>query len=298
MNHKQWMMIIPKVWRAKGVGGVLQAVFWQLIPANPRTLSLCTELVKGQHGLEIGGPSPLFMRKGDFPVYPHIARLDNCNFTHNTVWENNLSEGFTFKYDKERPAGYQYVSEATDLKKIPTGTFNFALSSHAIEHTANPMGAIREWLRVLDPNGQLLLVIPHMEGTCDHRRPITNLKHLIEDDQRKIGEDDMTHLPEILKLHDLDRDWGVSDFKAFKERSEKNSEFRCLHHHVFDTRLVVTMLDYMGLQILDVEAIRPFHIIAVAQKLSDGITPKNQSFLGSTAKWRQDSPFKIDRKTG
>jgi len=61
---------------------------------------------------------------------------------------------------------------------------------------------------------------------------------------------------------------------------------------------VVDMLDYLGLQILDVEAIRPFHIIVAAQKLPGGVTPKNQPFLGSNAKWRQDSPFKIDRKTG
>ena len=148
MNHKKLMMIIPRVFRTKGISGILQAVVWQVIHAKPRTLSLCTELVKEQHGLEIGGPSPLFTRKGDLPIYPHIGRLDNCNFTHNTIWESNLTEGFTFKYDQGRPAGYQHVSEATDLKGIPAGAFDFVLSSHAIEHTANPMGAIREWIRV------------------------------------------------------------------------------------------------------------------------------------------------------
>jgi len=298
MNHKKLMMIIPRVFRAKGISGMLQAAVWRVIPAKPRTLSLCAQLVKEQHGLEIGGPSPLFMRKGDLPIYPHIARLDNCNFNHNTIWEDNLTEGFTFKYDKDRPAGYQHVSEATDLNGIPAGTFNFVLSSHAIEHTANPMGAIREWLRVLQPDGKLLLVTPHLEGTFDHRRPITDLKHLIEDDQRKIGEDDMTHLPEILKFYDLDRDWEMPDFESFKKRCERNLELRCLHHHVFDTRLVVDMLDYLGLQLLDVEAIRPFHIIVAARKLPEGVAPRNQPFLGSNAKWRQDSPFKIDRTTG
>jgi hypothetical protein len=90
----------------------------------------------------------------------------------------------------------------------------------------------------------------------------------------------------------------MPDFDSFKRRCERNLELRCLHHHVFDTRLVVDMLDYLGLQILDVEAIRPFHIVVAARKLPEGVAPRNQPFLGSNAKWRHDSPFKIDRTTG
>ena len=288
------MLVIPKIFRAKGVGGILQAIAWRATAVKPRMLPLCIELVKERHGLEIGGPSPLFMRKGSLPLYPHIARLDNCNFNRNTVWENTITEGYTFKYDKNRPAGCQYVSEAANLQGIPSNSYSFVLASHVVEHTANPISAVKEWIRVLEPNGKLLLITPHLEGTFDHRRPITDLRHLIEDNQLETREDDKTHLAEILKLHDLDRDWGASDFKTFKERSERNFEFRCLHHHVFDTKLVVDMLDYTGLQILEVEPIRPFHIIVVAQKVSDGVTTENQAFLSSTAKWRQNSPFKMD----
>jgi len=283
------------MFRAKGFSGLMRAVLWRVIPVTPRILSLCHEMVNERHGLEIGGPSPIFSRKGSLPIYPYVAKLDNCNFGRNTIWENALTEGLTFKYDKDRPAGCQYIGEATDLKMISAGTYDFVLSCHSIEHTANPLGAVEEWMRVLRPDGKMLLVVPHMEETFDHRRPVTDLKHLIEDLRLKTGEDDMTHLSEILEFHDLDRDLGTPDFDFFKKRSEQNLEFRCLHHHVFDTGLVVDMLDYMGLQILAVEAIRPFHIIVAAQKPSDGIPPVNQPFLSSSADWRYRSPFKRDR---
>jgi SAM-dependent methyltransferase len=293
--NKELILKIKKVLKAKGLGGILQAIVLRAWPVKPRMLSLCQELVKERHGLEIGGPTAIFSRKGNLAIYPHIARLDNCNFGQNTTWERSLQEGHTFKYDQGRPAGFQHISEAVDLKKIPDGTYDFVLSCHSIEHIANPLAAIREWMRVLLPEGRLLLVTPHMEGTFDHHRPLTNLCHLIEDLQGKTGEDDLTHLAEILKFHDFDRDLGSPDFAAFKVRSERNLEFRCLHHHVFDTSLVVNMIDYLGMQILKVEAIRQFHIIVAAQKLPEGTTPINQPFLASSAKWRHRSPFKMDR---
>jgi hypothetical protein len=63
------------------------------------------------------------------------------------------------------------------------------LSSHCLEHVANPILALREWLRVMTPDGTLVLVLPHKEGTFDHQRPTTTLGHMIDDYER---EDDMT----------------------------------------------------------------------------------------------------------
>lgn len=76
----------------------------------------------------------------------------------------------------------------------------------------------------------------------------------------------MTHLEEILSLHDLAKDPGAGDFQSFRERSKRNVENRCLHQHVFDTRLVVDMVDHMELQILDVELFLPYHIVLIAKK--------------------------------
>ena len=92
---------------------------------------------------------------------------------------------------------------------------------------------------MLKPGGALVLVVPARDGAFDHRRPITTMSHLVEDFQANKGEDDLTHLAEVLKLHDLSKDPGVADAGAFRERAERNPEFRSLHHHVFDMRLAV-----------------------------------------------------------
>jgi hypothetical protein len=70
-----------------------------------------------------------------------------------------------------------------------------------------------------------------------------------------------------------------------------------LHHHVFDTRLAVEVLHDMGLQILAVEAFRPYNILAVAQKPKDGMAVENSAFRGGVSDPSRRSPFATDRAT-
>jgi hypothetical protein len=157
---------------------------------------------------------------------------------------------------------------------------------------------LHEWLRVLKEHGLLGLVLPHKDGTFDHRRPVTPLEHLVEDFERGTTEEDLTHLPEILALHDLSRDPEAGDFEVFKTRSERNVENRCLHHHVFDSAAVVRLIDHLGLALHAVEPVRPYHIFAVAEKLSGGQLPHNGPFRGSRAEYWRHSPFPSDRPHG
>ncbi len=120
---------------------------------------------------------------------------------------------------------------------------------------ANPLQALSEWTRVLREEGLLVLVIPHKDGTFDHRRPVTSLAHLIQDFEQQVTEADLTHLEEILRLHDLTKDTGEGDFESFRQRSIKNLDNRRLHHHVSNTSLAVEVIHHIGLQILAVEAI-------------------------------------------
>jgi len=121
------------------------------------------------------------------------------------------------------------------------------------------------------------------------------MEHLIQDFKRHVTEDDMTHLEESLRLHDLTRAPGAGDFQTFKQRSIRNSENRCLHHHVFDTRLAVETVHHTGLQILSVELCRPFHIVVIGQKPKLGQEVNNDRFKGvyTTPAWL--SPFPSDR---
>ncbi len=255
----------------------------------------CRSLFRGGAGLEIGGPSHVFKRHGLLPLYPYVGHLDNCNFGGETVWEGRISAGDTFRFHKRRRPGRQYIAEAADLKEIASARYDFVLSSHMIEHAANPLKVLEEWSRVLKDNGHLLLVLPHREGTFDHRRPVTTLAHLIEDYERRMTEADLTHLPEILELTDLSMDPDSGDAEVFRQRCENNVQNRCLHHHVFDTRLAVELVARAGLKILAVETALPHHIFILTQKPGSTLQPDNGRFSGAMPEYRLESCFATDR---
>jgi SAM-dependent methyltransferase len=251
-------------------------------------------LIRERTGLEVGGPSGIFARRGLLPIYPHAARVDNCNFGSDTVCARQAEERDTFQYDRRREPGRQFFSEAAALTFASSGTYDFVLSSHTLAHSANPLKCLHEWQRVLKPDGAIVLVLPHKDGNFDHWRPVTPLQHLIEDFERQIGEDDLTHLPEILALHDLSLDPEAVSAEQFEARSRKNFENRCLHQHVFDTQRAIELVDYSGLQIQSVAPVAPADIILVAVKTTQR-SPDNGRFLCHGATHRRRSPFVSDR---
>jgi SAM-dependent methyltransferase len=256
---------------------------------------LCAPLVRGQACLEIGGPSSLFRRGGPLPVYPLAASVDNCTFAERTVWEGEVREGRTFAYDESSPPGRQYIAEAADLGRIPDGSYGAVLASHVIEHVANPLRALAEWSRVLREEGTLVLVVPHRETTFDHRRPLTTLGHLVDDYERGVGDDDPTHVAEFVELLDLDRDPERRQREELAALAGDFAANRFVHHHVFDSRLVVEMLDRASFEVLALATAVPFHIVAVARRPPAGVTPANDSFLDPAAPWVRASCFSTDR---
>lgn len=280
----------------KEFGNIFYAVCHQLGFKGARCFSLCKTLLSNGIGLEIGGPSPIFTDGGILPIYTVLKRIDNSNFSENTIW-GSISEDKTFYYDKAKVGGKQYVSDATELKPIPSAIYDCVLSSHVIEHIANPLKAFHEWSRVLKEMGIMVLVVPHKDGTFDHRRPITSFDHILSDFQKGTTEDDQTHLPEILELHDIKRDPAAGTLESFKKRSENNCENRALHQHVFDTELVVRIVNFMKFKIFAVKPILPFHIIVIAQKLPAGQFPDNKLIIENIRKQRRCSPFISDRRS-
>jgi hypothetical protein len=124
---------------------------------------------------------------------------------------------------------------------------------------------------------------------------VTPIDHLVDDLNNGTTEDDLTHLPEVLQLHDLSRDKGAGDFEAFRERSRRNIDNRGLHHHVFDTCLAVEVVHRADLQILAAGAYRPYNIVVVAQRPAPGCEVNNERFRGRGSAACAQSPFPSDR---
>ena len=222
---------------------IRDGLYAEKIPDSDRYVSCVT----GKYGIEIGGPSSLF--KHTLPLYKKIDGLDSVNFSGTTIWEGNIKEGRTFSYYKNK-VGFQYISDGTDLSKISDSVYDFVLSSNCLEHIANPLNALKEWGRTLKDDGFLILILPNKKNNFDHNRPTTSFKHILEDYNNKTSEHDLTHLEEILSLHDLSMDPPAGDIDNFKRRSLDNFNNRTLHHHVFDLDLMTLMIDFIGFKCL------------------------------------------------
>lgn len=215
-------------------------------------------------GLEVGGPSVVFRTFSALPVYRRARRIDGVNFSAATMWEGRIVEGMTYRYARGK-VGRQFIGEASDLAMIGTGTYDFLISSHALEHCANALQTLTEWCRVIKPGGDLLIVVPRRQDTFDHRRPVTTFEHLLEDAARGVDESDLTHVEEIVELHDLMRDLPGLTLEGFRQRSLKNFENRGLHHHIFDEGLLRQMFEHLNISTVFVDYARPMHLIIMGR---------------------------------
>lgn len=221
--------------------------------------------LRGRHGVEVGGPSPMFASV--FPVYRCVGSLDGVNFTGQTLWEDALQDGAAYRYYENKP-GRQYICEATALDGILDCQYQFLLSSNCLEHVANPIKALIEWRRVVKRGAPLVLVLPRKESNFDRRRPVTGFDHFWADFTDDVGEDDLTHLDEILALHDLALDPPAGTLEQFRERSLQNYTNRGLHHHVFDEPLIRRVLDATGFDVLDVTTTSSDYFALATKKAS------------------------------
>jgi SAM-dependent methyltransferase len=220
--------------------------------------------LKDKKGLEIGGISSIFNEK--IPIYELAEIIDGCNFSNNTIWEGQLLEGPNYKYYKNK-VGMQYISEGTDLHYIEDEQYDFAISSHCLEHIANPIKALKTWRRVVKKGGLIIVIVPEKKYTFDHRRSVTTFSHLLDDYKNNMDEKDLTHLDEILQYHDLSRDIRAGNLSQFKERCLKNFINRAMHHHVFDLDVMKKLFNYCKISTIHTTRIRPFHQIIVGKRL-------------------------------
>jgi ubiquinone/menaquinone biosynthesis C-methylase UbiE len=131
---------------------------------------------------------------------------------------------------------------------------------------ANPIKALKEWLRVLKPGGSITLVLPDQRYNFDHNRPAATFAHLLDDHNNNTTEHDLTHLNEILLLHDYEMDAGVTNMAHFKQRSLSNINNRCLHQHVFSVPLLKQLFKFLNLKIVVAHNYFQHHLVIVGIK--------------------------------
>jgi|RhiMetdeSRZDD1v2_1073273.scaffolds.fasta_scaffold13677_6 SAM-dependent methyltransferase len=213
----------------------------------------CFPLIAGTlrgDGIEVGGPSVVFQPGRKIPVYPLVSSLTNYGF----------KAGPSFEYGDR--VGRSYDWDAISLP-VASESCDFVLSSHMLEHAANPIRALLEWRRIIKPGGCLLLVLPDGKWTFDHRRPVTSLEHLLSDFKNETPEDDLTHIQEAIERTDQEH-WSFSDWPEWRSVFRNNPEHRQVHHHVFDMSLADAVVRRAGFDVLASEHLFPYHLVVFA----------------------------------
>lgn len=207
------------------------------------SISCIQSCIEG-NGLEIGGPSAVFSY-----IYNTCQRCDGVNFRADTLWwKQSDSDRYLCE---NREMGKIYIADATNLMRVSDESYDFVLSSNNLEHIANPIKAFKEFCRVVKKGGIVVVVVPRKDINFDHNREYTPFDHLLADYDSDIAEDDLSHLSEIIELHDYELDPACGGRETFLQRAYHNFENRCLHHHVFDRKCLTELFHYFHLEILE-----------------------------------------------
>lgn len=118
-------------------------------------------------GIEVGaGNRPFHVRDGLNVIYGDI-RDDEAlsNYFGNTM---PILGGSNF-------------IDAQTFEGVPDESVDFVISAHVIEHLFDPIGAIEQAMRVIRKSGIYLIAVPDKRFMFDHKRPVTDIDHLLRD---------------------------------------------------------------------------------------------------------------------
>jgi SAM-dependent methyltransferase len=199
-------------------------------------INILSDITLNKIGVEIGGPSDT----GEI-LYKNSKNIDNIVFSKNTIWGNHTDE-YNYYNGKK---GKIIINDAVNISLVQNECYDFIFSSHSLEHIANPLKAINEWLRIIKNGGYVIIIVPEKSCCFDHKRNYSTFSTLLSQYEKNVGEDDLSTLPEILLHHDLSLDPPAGDFENFTKRSLDNFNNRCLHHYVYSDELLMEICNYV-----------------------------------------------------
>lgn len=258
IKFKRTINVILFIAAKRGLSYILKYVVLRLRKQPVNIFFELSSLFSDKRGIEIGGPTKIFLPEGIFPVISVSKKVDNVNYKEETIWGRSKSRFYR----------KTIICEAASLEHIRDGEYDFLITSNVIEHLANPLKALLEWKRVIKSGGVMVIVFPNKDLTFDHKRQPTTIDHVINDFKNNVDERDLSHLMEIIALHDITLDPEAGTFKDFVIRSLKNYEYRCLHHHVFTLSSLTKLLkEFLGMEIIFAGELPLNNLIIVSRKI-------------------------------
>jgi SAM-dependent methyltransferase len=121
------------------------------------------------NGIEIGA----LHRPLKVPPTAHVTYVDRLP---ESVLRSHYPE-----LASEALAPVEVLGTAEDLSAFRDGTVDFLIANHLVEHLEDPIRALKEFHRVLLPDGVLYLALPDPRISFDRDRQLTGLQHLLDE---------------------------------------------------------------------------------------------------------------------
>lgn len=137
--------------------------------------------------------------------------------------------------DGESLVSVDILGSAEDLAAVGSGSVDFVVANHLLEHLEDPIRALAEFHRVLRPDGVLYLALPDPRVSFDRDRQLTTLQHLLDEHRHGAAPN--------RRAHYLDWATHVDQDPAPESRAEKLMAMDySIHFHVWRPD---TFLDFL-----------------------------------------------------
>lgn len=129
------------------------------------------------------------------------------------------------------------------LRMIPSGSQDFVIASHVLEHLAEPLGQIEDIYRVLRDGGATLILLPDRRHTFDRLRCPTPLAHLVVEHEQGVTTISDAHIEEFIRnTGGWNADWTDDDRqKVFDLQRNRSIHVHCWTEEEFLAVLEHTM---------------------------------------------------------
>lgn len=139
-------------------------------------------------GLEIGAlQDPMPLPKGASARYVDIATTDELRAIHPWKARRHLVH-------------VDVVDDGERLATVADRSQDFVAANHFFEHCEDPIGTLRNLLRVVRPGGVVYLSVPDQRHMFDCDRPATTLEHLVRDHEQGPAVSRAQHYDEVVRL--------------------------------------------------------------------------------------------------
>jgi predicted SAM-dependent methyltransferase len=117
------------------------------------------------------------------------------------------------------------VANGETLDCVGDGSQDFVIANHFLEHCEDPIGALKNFLRVVRRGGVVFVAIPDKRFTFDVRRDVTTFEHLLKDHEEGGAWSRLGHFEDYHRVV-----LGVTDERQIRRDME---EMGHTHYHVW-----------------------------------------------------------------